>query len=363
MQDWRPSIMPPNKATSFTFGTNVSFVKNDMHSRTMDDGAENNLYGLHSEENKYALFAEGTRSWEMFSASVGLRYEMFKMTYMDKQTQSVLENRTYNRLYPYISCSYSGKDIKMGLSLSTKVKRPSYYQLRNSTEYLNRYAMEMGNPMLLPQYTTGLSYTAKYRSLTFSMDYQWISDYIMSSNIVIQSDPLVSVSKPVNLSHYTAFNAGLSYNTKIGVWEPYLSANLMRTFLKIYNEDGTRANGTRPYMVASFNNYWELKNNWMPYLLLEYDGDGYMREYRIKQSVIVGMGIVKRLFNNALYIRLSIDNLLGAEENEIRYDTNYVFSKKRYRDNRKVGLYIRYTFNDKKKYKGKTSADEEINRM
>lgn len=134
---------------SFTFGVNVSFVENDMYSRTTDDGTESNLSGLHSEEIKYALFAEGTRSWETFSASLGLRYEMFKMTYTDKQAQSVLEDRTYNRLYPYIS--YSGKDVKMGLALFIKVKRPSYYQLRNSTEYLNRYAMEMGNPLLLPQ--------------------------------------------------------------------------------------------------------------------------------------------------------------------------------------------------------------------
>lgn len=191
----------PNQSVSFTFGTNISFVENDMYSQTMDDEAEYTLSGLHSEETKYALFAEGAYNWKMFSASLGLRYEMFKMTYTDKLDQSVLEDRTYNRLYPYVACSYSGKEVKMGLSLSTKVKRPSYYQLRNSTEYLNRYALEMGNPMLLPQYTTGLSYTAKYRKLVFSMDYQWINDYIMSSNLVTQSDPLVSVSKPVNWSH------------------------------------------------------------------------------------------------------------------------------------------------------------------
>jgi len=87
---------------------------------------------------------------------------MFKMRYTDKLSQSILEDCTYNRLYPYVSWSYSGKVIKMGLSLSTKVKRQSYYLLRNSTEYLNRYEMEMGNPLLLPQYTTGLSYNAKY---------------------------------------------------------------------------------------------------------------------------------------------------------------------------------------------------------
>ena len=204
---------------------------------------------------------------------------------------------------------------------------------------------------------------AQYRGVTFSLDYEWVDDYMMSSNIVKQTEPLVAVSKPVNLPNYTALNASLAYNTKIGVWEPYLNANLTRTFLDIYDENHVRMNGTRPYVMASFNNYWELKNDWMPYLTLGYNNDGYLREYRVKQSFLVGLGLVKRLLDKKLYIRLSVDNLLGTKEREVRYDMNYIFSKEKFRDNQRIGLYVRYSFNNKKKYKGKSAASEEIDRM
>lgn len=352
-----------NKSMSFSWGTNISFVENKLHNQTFDEEQAYNLSGLHSEETKYAFFAEGGYGNKAFSARLGVRYEVFKMLYTDDLAHATLEDRTYNRFYPYVSCSYSGKDVRMGVSLSTKVRRPSYYQLRNSTEYLNRYTMSEGNPMLLPQYTTSLSYMAQYRGFTFSLDYEWVDDYMMSSNIVKQTEPLVSVSKPVNLPNYTALNASLAYNTKIGVWEPYLSANMTRTFLDIYDENHVRMNGTRPYVMASFNNYWELKNDWMPYLTLGYNNDGYLREYRVKQSFLVGLGLVKRLLDKKLYIRLSVDNLLGTKEREVRYDMNYIFSKEKFRDNQRIGLYVRYSFNNKKKYKGKSAAGEEINRM
>lgn len=86
----------------------------------------------------------------------------------------------------------------MGLSMTTKVKRPSYYELRNSEEYFNRYSIEAGNPWLLPQYTTDISYSLQWHQLRFSVDYQRIKDYIISTNVIQQADPLVAMSKPEN---------------------------------------------------------------------------------------------------------------------------------------------------------------------
>jgi hypothetical protein len=54
---------------------------------------------------------------------------------------------------------------------------------------------------------------------------------------------------------------------------------------------------------------------------------------------------------------------LGTKERETRFDTDYKFEKERFRDNRNISLFLRYTFNNKKKYKGKNAASEEIGRM
>ena len=223
--------------------------------------------------------------------------------------------------------------------------------------------MEGGNPLLLPQYTTDLTYSAQYKSLRFSLSYQWIKDYIMTNNMIDAENPLHILSKPTNKPHYSALNGNVAYNKTVGIWEFYTNLNVMRTFFSIYNTDGTLTNGKRPYAEMSFNSYFNLKNDWMPYLLLKYNSDGYMREYRIKQGFFISCGITKHFLKNTLYARLSVNNILGTKERETRFDTNYAFEKERFRDIRNISLFLRYTFNNKKKYKGKNAASEEIGRM
>lgn len=51
------------------------------------------------------------------------------------------------------------------------------------------------------------------------------------------------------------------------------------------------------------------------------------------------------------------------KEKEIRYNSGYIFRKDRFKDNRNISLLLRYTFNNKNKYKGSSAASEEIDRM
>lgn len=352
-----------NKNATLKVGTNVSYVKDTKVYSGLDDTAESTASSLTSKETKMAVFAEGEANMGKLSANIGTRYEIFKMSYYDDLNDLQLVDKSYSRFYPYVSMSLPVSDVRFGLSLTTKVQRPSYYQLRNSQEYFNRYEMEAGNPLLLPQYTTDLTYSTQYKSLRFSLSYQWIKDYIMTSNMIDAENPLHILSKPTNKSHYSALNGNVAYNKTIGIWEFYTNLNVMRTFFSIYNTDGTLTNGKRPYAEMSFNSYFNLKNDWMPYLLLKCNSDGYMREYRIKQGFFISCGITKHFLKNTLYARLSVNNILGTKERETRLDTDYKFEKERFRDNRNISLFLRYTFNNKKKYKGKNAASEEIGRM
>lgn len=251
----------------------------------------------------------------------------------------------------------------MGISLSTKVRRPSYYELRNSEEYFNRYEIEAGNPLLLPQYTTDLSYSLQYKRFRFGMNYQWIKDYVMSNNLVLQGNPLIVKSQPFNKPHYSAFGANVSYNAMIGFWEPYCYASIMQTFLDIHDVNGMRVNGQKPYVEVSVNNYFNLKNDFMPYVFMAYNTTGDLREYNVKEKFLLSFGIGKHFLKNSLYLRLNVNNVLGTKEIETRYGSNYIFEKERFKDNRNISLMLRYVFNNKKKYKGNSAASEEINRL
>lgn len=352
-----------NKCINLKIGSNISYVKDQKTYNGFDNTSVETSSSLTSKENKIAFFAEGDFSLGKLSANVGTRYEFFKMSYFDNQNHSYLVDRNYERFYPYASLELPLNHVKMGVSLSTKVMRPSYYELRNSQEYFNRYETEAGNPLLLPQYTTDLSYSIQYKQFRFSMAYQWIKDYIMTNNIIDSEDVLHFLSQPQNKSHYSAFNSYISYNKTIGVWESYIDLNIIKTFFNIYNSDGKLANGKNPYAELSFNNYFNLRKNWMPYLLLKYNNTGYMREYKIREGLVLGLGVTKSFFNKALYARLSINNLFATKEKEVRYSSNYIFDKTRYKDSRNISLFLRYTFNNKKRYKGQNAAEEEINRL
>ena len=348
---------------SFTLGGDASYVSDAKTNQGTDGDDAPDKFALHSRESKYAVFSQSDFNIGKFGAQIGFRYEIFKMRYKDGLSGEVLEDKLYHRFYPFFSCTLPVNALKMGFSLSTKVSRPSYYQLRNSEEYLNRYEIEAGNPMLLPQYITDMSYSLQYRNLRFGIDYQWTKDYIMMNNLITRQSPLVAVSQPFNKSHYSALSANVSYNKTIGVWESYLTASVMRTFFDIYDSQGSRMNGRKPYFRASMDNYFNLKHWWMPYLLLSYNGTGNMREYKVKEAFYLDFGVTKHLFGSKLFLRLSVSNALGAKEKETRYAPDYIYYKERFKGNRNITFYVRYTFNNKKKYQGKSSANEEIDRL
>lgn len=352
-----------NRYIKLKLGSNISNVKDKKDFNSFDNKGDKTSSSLTSKETKIALFTEGDFTLGKLSANAGVRYEFFKMSYFDNKHHAYLVDRNYERFYPYMSLSLPLNRVSMGLSVSTKVQRPSYYELRNSQEYFNRYETESGNPLLLPQYTTDLSYSIQYKQFRLAMSYQWIKDYIMTNNIIDNEEVLHSLSQPQNKSHYSAFNGYLSYNKTIGVWESYINLNVSKTFFNIYNSNGKLANGKSPYTELSFNNYFNLKKNWMPYLLLKFNNTGYMREYKIRAGIMLQLGITKSFFNKALYARLSINNVFATKEKEIRYSSNYIFDKTRYKDSRNISLFLRYTFNNRKRYKGQNAAEEEINRL
>lgn len=352
-----------NKNLAFNIGVDASYMNEDKDYHSLENEESSSVSRLHAEETKLATFTGCNFSIAKLSAQLGMRFETFCMQYRDAISQNSLVDKAYRRFYPFFFLSLPIKNIEMGLSMTTKVKRPSYYELRNSEEYFNRYSIEAGNPWLLPQYTTDISYSLQWHQLRFSVDYQRIKDYIISTNVIQQADPLIAMSKPDNFPHYSAMNASLAYHTNVGVWEPFININMMRTYMSLYDTDGRKIKNDKPYMSMSFNSYFNLQHHWMPYVLLSYNSDGNMREYRVRQALWLSFGVTKHFANNAWIVRLSLNNILGTKERETRYASDYMFDKSSFKDSRRISILVRYTFKDKKRYKGESAASEEMNRL
>lgn len=350
---------------SLTFGLDGSHLSEDKSTLSTDEDVTGSKSLLRTEETKYAGFTSYEWNYKKVSLQAGIRYEKLAMEYNDGLIRETLIDKTYRHLYPSIFFSLPIGQTEMAISYTTKVKRPSFYQLRSSTEYGNRYNSTQGNPYLLPQYTSDLSYSMRYKGWQFSLSYQYIENYLAMQAVIISDDPLSRVSRPINISHHHALQGELLYHPTVGLWNPQLCINIIKTFLDIYNRNGDKVNNKSPYITASFTNSFKCPHQWNIFVDIYYTGYGHLREYRIKPYAYVNIGISKYLLNKSLLISLGIYDLFrSCKETEIRYYTNDTFEKWSYRDNRQISLLFRYNlYKNKKKYLGKNIVKEELNRL
>lgn len=347
-----------------SFGMDGYLIDQNRKSHNSDD---ENIYmqtRLKSQDLNSALFAECNFSLSTLQTNIGLRYETTKMDYRNSFTNEQLLDKTFSHLYPNLSFSLPLGKVNMSLSFTSKVSRPSFYQLRNGSEYFNRYLTTEGNPMLLPQYTDDMSFALQYNTFNAVMGYQRVKNYIQSINIIKEYYPLNVIRRPVNMPAYSGFYLNFSYDKRIGFWHPYLSANITKTYFNIKKENDSAVYevGKKPFMTFSLGN-WFYAGSWIFFADILYSTNGHIREYHKYPQTNVMAGIIKYFFKKSLYISLQANNLLKSKEKETSYNSNEVFWTSKYKDNQTISLRIRYTFRNKIKYKGTSSAQSEIDRM
>lgn len=352
-----------NKKLYFMFGGDGNVVSQNRTNYSYNNEEAYAASLLKSEDRNGALFVESGFSIDKLRVYAGLRYEVTMMDYRDAQSDKSLLDKTYRRFYPSASLSLPVGKADMSLSYTSKVGRPSFYQLRNGSEYFNRYLVTEGNPLLLPQYTSDLSYVVQYKSFNATVGWQRVKNYMQSENEIIDPNPLNVLRRPVNMPAYAGIYVNLAYDFRVGVWHPYLSANMTKTYFTVKRVSNNMPKlGKRPLMNFSFGNWFRF-GTWSLYADILYDTNGYLREYQECARINFRMGLMKYFFKRSLYVSLQANNLFHARETEISHNSNEIFNKTRYKDNQTVSLYIRYTLKYKNKYKGMNSAQSEIDRM
>lgn len=352
-----------NDNINLTVGADGSLTDQDRTNYGYDDKEMYSQSRMKSRDTKGALFAECGFNLSKLQVSTGLRYEATNMDYRDMVLNEQLLDKTYRRFYPTVTLSLPLNKVNMSLSYTSKVSRPTFYQLRNGSEYFNRYITTEGNPMLLPEYTSDLSYSLQYKAFNASVGFQWVENYMQSDNDIIKEFPLNIITKPVNMPDYQNLYMSLSYNKRISFWHPYISADLTKTFFDVNTVSPSMPKlGDKPYIIISMNNWFYL-GKWRLLISTRYNTDGYMREYHEHAATMIGANIIRTFFNNSLYISLQFNNIFHSNERETSFRSNEIFWKTRYRDNQTVRLYVRYRFKYKKKYAGSSSAQSEVERM
>ncbi|MDE6008471.1 MAG: outer membrane beta-barrel family protein [Muribaculaceae bacterium] len=352
---WKPS-----EQSILSFGVDGNFIRHD-HSSAQNYPED--LIQLNSREGKYAFFCQYAIPFRRYRLDVGVRYETMHLDYKNGIDDSTVLHKTYGRLFPAATLSAEFGKVNMSVGFDSRIKRPTFYQLRTESDYFNRYITVKGNPLLLPTYTYQFSYSMQYRELILNLGYQWVHNPIENESITDSFNPLHQIHYPVNIGKYEAFSIGVNYSKEVDFWRGTISGSLTKTFYDLRREFPSMPEiGHTPYMDFSMSNYFTF-HGFTTYINVNYNPPGVYCNNQIHSSTEISAGIHRRFLKRTLYVSLRMANILGAKTKTTSYEKNYLFERTRYRDTRRLILTLSYTFRHKNKYKGKVSTTEEVNRM
>lgn len=295
----------------------------------------------------------------------GLRFEHVVFDYYDKGKYVPGQSRHYNTLFPSLSLSMPLKDVNLSLSYTAKARRPSYSMLSGNVQYNDRYTYQTGNVVLQPTTVHDAALDLSYKWLRFSVDWQYRKDGFYQCVVPYSGNQDITVFTFRNIPHYSRFYFSLLLSPQIGIWQPQLSANLLKPFFHV-KEDGYDWKYDMPIGLFSFNNTLSLPAGFLLRMDFGYTtrgNDGSVICF--EPSSYMNVALYKSFLHDRLSFNLQGNDLFASIRNSNRmvygnrdmYTWNYPCS-------RNITITIKYRFNTlKNNYKGTGAGNDEKGRL
>ena len=349
-----------NKNNGLDFGTDFSKISSwgmsvNEEGKIADDQFKNT-------ETKYAGFATFRLSASKWKGSIGLRYEYIHAINTD---QGEVKNKTnYSDLLPSLSLSTMFGRVGMNLDFSSKVNRPSFRQLNNSVSYNNQYHYEQGNIYLKPQYVYDTELSVNCSIFDFTLDYQYIKDYIHPTVVSVSGKPGTVTWMSTNAKDFQQLGAQCVVSPVFGCWRPTLTVGVYKPYFTLsYN--GEQLDYNHPYGLFAFQNVVALRSDWLFRCDFYWNIKGHHGIYEQNGYSSFNIMVQKQLLKKKLTITLKAEDLFDSSKlNDVKR-VNFVVQNRTVDNfNRCIIASISYNFNSfKDKYKGSGSAEDEINRF
>ena len=343
--------------------TDISRKDQYIHDNLHDFTSQTNI-----DERTTALFTEYQAATAIGNFSLGVRYENASYEYLTDGNRNPELSRRYGQWFPNASYSYDiPKIANLQLSYTSKVTRPSYWELSNNMTYANRFTIQTGNPLLAPSIDHQLSLTA----LIFQFIQAQVS-YTNSENAIIQwadrydADPKVSILNQRNIKNIPKMVAYVATSIPIGLWQPTLTVGFQKYWLDFFEKDfGIEGKSDAPIGFVQMANSFRLPYGMIATADLDYISKGATPAADLsKHSFKINLGITKSFLDDALSLKLAATDITNQGQftrtlwPQYMLDANYSF------DNREVSFTVRYTFNAaKNKYKGTGAGTDAKGRM
>lgn len=295
--------------------------------------------------------------------SVGLRFENTQSISNAVTIDSVV-SRNYLEWLPSFSASYSfNKSNELSLSYSRKMTRPAFSQLNPFRYYFSPLNYWIGNPYLLPSFTSQIKATYRYKN--------WITSFIIGKEKdVMTRYPLYNPETNVleylgtNLPYRKFASIETSFPVKITKWW-----NMTSQISGYYNYE------FRPYLDEVFalkiynyeirvNQVFTLPKGYTINLFANYESKTGNSLYIIKPRYAVDLSIQKSWLDNKLNTKLGYNNIFDSNDQKLEFRHKQIMDN-RFRhwwDSSRFFLSLSYNFGSSNYQVKEIQKTEEENR-
>lgn len=131
-------------------------------------------------DRNIAPFMEYSHPIAIGAIKAGIRYEHATFDYYLNGRYMEEESRTYNNFFPSISLTAQIGNVQGLVGYAAKIRRPSYDEMNGSTNYVNRFTIDKGNPFLKPSIIHDLTLQAMWKCWSLNASFQNTKDAIIT---------------------------------------------------------------------------------------------------------------------------------------------------------------------------------------
>ena len=347
---------------NLSFGTEYSHNKRNTTYLNLEGIITNDEAMI--KEGATSAFVEYAKVFNQLQVQAGLRYEHVSFDYYDAGKFVAEQSKDYSNLFPSIMFSFPIKDVQVQLGYASDINRPSYYQLRSSTIYVNRYMYDKGNPFLMPSITHNVTLGASYKWMNLYVGYSHVKDDITNQTVAYSDDdPTIGLLTLHNCPAYDKFMAALNIAPTAGCWTPQLGLAVQKQWYEGETPWG-KERFNAPIGIVTFRNNFKFPKGF----LLDVNGSwttrGYQNNIYLADDMIdVNASLYKSFLKDKLTLQLQAYNIFNPKQVATVYSGIRVMQNTQVM-HRQISLTLRYKFNTtRSKYKGTGAGESQKNRM
>lgn len=304
---------------------NIRYDTLSVNDRFVFDPERSNMFSY--KEKIWAGYVSYRQKFGKLQVNGGLRLENTG-SISDAVTRDSVVSRNYLEWLPSFSTNYTfNKANELSLSYSRKMTRPIFLQLNPFRVYFSPLNYWIGNPYLLPSFTSQIKLTYRYKNWVTSLMAGKEKDVMVRYPLY---NPKTNVLEYLgtNLPYRKFVSVETSFPLKVTKWW-----NITSQITGYYNDE------YRPYLDEVFalkvysyeirvNQVFSLPKGYTVNLFANYESKTGNSLYIIKPRYTVDLSLQKSWFDNKLNTKISYNNIFDS------YNQQLEFRHKQIMDNR-----------------------------